>query len=109
MLDLPCPRRSTVKPAHFLQLFEVGDQTAAGNAHILGDELLAGIAIVVLPGVAKEQGIREFRTRRDRVGVEKKIRHHRKATRGCGIGIAQTDIAVDSFEMAADVVHTCEL
>jgi hypothetical protein len=92
-------------PADLLQLLEVGDQTATGDAHILGYKLLAGIAIVVLPRVAQEQGIGELRARRDRVGVEKKIRHHREATRGCGIGIAQTDIAVDNFEMAADVLH----
>ena len=92
-------------PAHLLQLLEVGDQAATGNAHVVGDELLAGITIIVLPGISKEQGIRELRTRRDGIGVEKKIRHHREATRRCGIGIAETDVAVDSFEMAADVLH----
>src|ERR1700682_1673845 len=68
------------KPAHLLELFEVGDQAAAGNAHVLGDELLARVAIVRLPSGGKEQGVRELGARRDRVGVEKKIRHHREAT-----------------------------
>jgi hypothetical protein len=92
-------------PADFLELFEVGNQTATGNAHILGYELLTGIAVIVLPCVAKKQGVREFGARRNRIGVEKEIRHHRKTTRRCGIGIAKTDIVVDSFEAAADVLH----
>src|SRR5437762_1261202 len=64
------------QPADLLELLQIRDETAASHTHILGNQLLAGIAIVVLPCVAQEQGIGELRAWRDRVGVEQEIRHH---------------------------------
>ena len=108
-VGLALPATFDTDPTHLLKLLEVGDQAPAGDAHILRYKLLAGITKVVLPSVAKEQGIRELRTRRDRAGVEKKVRHHCKSARRCGVGVAETNVAVDSFEMAADVLHTVVL
>ena len=53
-VGLALPAAFDTDPAHFLKLLEVSDQAPAGDAHVLGDELLAGITKVVLPSIAKE-------------------------------------------------------
>src|SRR2546423_707632 len=64
-VGLALPTAFDGQPADLLELLEIGDQTAAGYTHILGNQLLAGIAIVVLPCVTQEQGIGELRAWRD--------------------------------------------
>lgn len=71
------------------------------QAHVLGEPLLARIAVVVLPCVAEQHGERELVAGAQVLRFEEEVRDLGEAAARRRIGIAQDDIAV--LEDVADV------
>jgi hypothetical protein len=105
-LALAPPRNG--EEAIAFERLEVFSDVRFVQPHVLGEPLLAGKAVVVLPRVAQEHGEREFVTGAEVFRLEEKIRDlSESATRG-DIGTLEDYVPL-SFYDVADGAHLPEL
>jgi len=89
-------------------LFQFGDianHRAQAAAHIFGKALLARKALIHLPGIFQQHGIRELRTNRDMFAFENEIGHAGPAPLRGNVCASQAQVAVSKNSGFTNSLH----
>ena len=86
------------------QLAQIGADTALRGAHVLGEALLAREAKALLPGIAKEHGVDEFRPGAYTRTRQDMVRDPRVAALGQNVSSAEGDVPVEYLGDGADAI-----
>src|SRR5947207_10181048 len=81
----------------------MGADTAVGKTEILGEPLLTGIAIILLPRVAEQHGEGHLIAGAELRRFQDEIGDHSEPLCGRRVGVLEDDVALCLFEDIADV------